>query len=79
MSRQACELGRAREAIELAQAGQLAAKTWATPRLQSLLLVREALGHAQTRDGRATWHAFHRAGMLLSAGRHDEDPRWLAF
>ncbi len=79
MSRQAFELGRAREAVELAQAGQLAAKPWGTPRLQSLLLVREALGQAQTGDGRATWQAFHQAGTLLGAGRHDEDPPWLAF
>jgi hypothetical protein len=79
MSRQACELDRAPEAIELAQAGQQAAKPWGTPRLQSLLLIREALGHARTGDGQATWQAFHQAGNLLGSGRHDEDPRWLAF
>jgi Helix-turn-helix domain len=79
MSRQAGELGRAREAVELAQAGQLAAKPWGTPRLQSLLLVREGLGHARAGDGRATWQAFHQAGTLLGAGRRDEDPPWLAF
>ncbi len=79
MSRQACELGRAREAIELAQAAQLAAKPWGTPRLQSLLLAREALGHARVGDGRATWQAFHQAGNLLGSGQRDEDPRWLAF
>ncbi len=79
MSRQAGELGLGREAIELAQAAQLAAKPWGTPRLQSLLLVREALGQAHTGDGRATWQAFHHAHTLLGSGRHDEDPYWLAF
>jgi hypothetical protein len=79
MARQACELGRAREAIELAQAGQLAAKPWGTPRLQSLLLVREALGHARAGDGQTTWQTFHQASTLLGSGHHAEDPGWLAF
>ncbi len=79
MSHQASELGRAKEAIELAQAAQQAAKPWGTPRLQSLLLAREARGQAQTGDGRATWQAFHHAHTLLGSGRHDEDPYWLAF
>jgi hypothetical protein len=42
-------------------------------------VVREGLGHARAGDGRATWQAFHQAGTLLGSGRHDEDPRWLAF
>ncbi|MGH3905472.1 MAG: helix-turn-helix domain-containing protein [Pseudonocardiaceae bacterium] len=79
MSRQAYELGQPREAIEVAQAAQQAAKPWGTPRLHSLLLAREALGHARDGDKRATWHVFHQAGTLLGAGRHNDDPSWLDF
>lgn len=79
MSQQASELGQAREAIELAQAAQQAAKPWGTPRLQSVLLAREARGHARAGDGRATWQAFHQAATLLGSTQHDEDPPWLSF
>ncbi|MGH3697373.1 MAG: helix-turn-helix domain-containing protein [Pseudonocardiaceae bacterium] len=79
MSQQASQLGRPREAVELAQAAQQAAKLCGSSRLQSLLLAREALGHARAGDERATWHALHRAGVLLGAGQREEDPPWLAF
>jgi hypothetical protein len=79
MSRQAFELGQPKESIDLAQGAQQAAKPWATPRLQSLLLSREALGHARVGDKRVTWQAFHQAEGLLGAGRHDDDPAWLDF
>lgn len=79
MSKQACELGQPREAIEHAQAAHQAAQPWGTPRLHSLLLVRTGLGHARDGDERATWHAFHEAGTLLGAGRRDDDPSWLDF
>lgn len=73
------ELGRPREAIELAQAAQEAAKQWGTPRLHSVLLAWEALGHARGGDERASEQALHRAGALLGAGRRDDDPPWLAW
>ncbi len=79
MSQQASELGRPREAIELAQAAQEAAKQWGTPRLHSVLLAWEALGHARGGDERASMQALHRAGELLGAGRRDADPPWLAW
>jgi hypothetical protein len=79
MAQQASELGRPLEAIELAQAAQQAAKPWGTPRLQSVLLAWEALGHARGGDERACEQALHRAGTLLGAGRRDADPQWLAW
>ncbi|MGH3568444.1 MAG: hypothetical protein ACRDRH_20935 [Pseudonocardia sp.] len=79
MSQQASELGRPTEAIEAAQAAQQAAKQWGTPRLHSVLLAWEALGHAQDGDERASGQALNRAGTLLGAGRRDEDPPWLVW
>lgn len=79
LSRQATELGRPREAIDLTQAAQLAAKPWGTPRLRSHLLSLEALAASRANDERATWDALHQAGALLDSGPHDDDPSWLGF
>ncbi|MGH3929775.1 MAG: helix-turn-helix domain-containing protein [Pseudonocardiaceae bacterium] len=79
MSRQAYGLGQFREAIDLAQSAQQAAKPWGTPRLRSLLLNREALGHARAGDKHASWQALHQAETFLDAGRRDDDPAWLYF
>jgi len=79
MSQQASELGWSREAIESAQAAQQAAEPWGTPRLHSVLLAWEALGHARSGDERASRQALLRAGALLGAGRRDGDPPWLTW
>lgn len=79
LSRQATELGRPREAIDLTQAAQQAAKPWSTPRLRSHLLSLEALAHSRAGDQSATWDALHQAGALLGSGPHDDDPSWLNF
>ncbi|MGH3927245.1 MAG: hypothetical protein ACRDTT_30995, partial [Pseudonocardiaceae bacterium] len=79
MSQQALDLDQAREATDLAQTAQQAAKPWDTPRLRSNLLVREALGHARAGDKQATHQAFHQAEALFGAGPHDDDPPWLYF
>ena len=51
----------------------------ATPRLKSLLLAREALGHAGTGDAAGAVAALRRARSLAERPRHDDDPIWLAF
>jgi hypothetical protein len=79
MSQQASELGRSRDAVELAQAAQEAAKPWGPPRLHSVLSAWEALGHARAGDERTSEQALHRAGTLLGAGRRDADPTWLTW
>lgn len=79
MSQQAVDLDRVREATDLAQAAQQAAKPWGTPRLRSNLLVREAVGHARAGDKQATQQLFHQAEALLGAGPRDDDPPWLHF
>lgn len=79
LPRQASEVGRSGEAIELAQAAQQAAKAWGTPRLHSNLLTLEAFAHSQAGDERASWDALQRSGALLGRGSHDDDPPWLDF
>lgn len=78
MARQAYE-ERPREAIDLATAAQRIAKRTATPRLTSLLLAREAVGHAGAGDATAARAALRRAGRLAEQPRHDGDPIWLDF
>jgi tetratricopeptide (TPR) repeat protein len=79
MARQAFDRGRSREAIEFAQSAQRMAKTTATPRLMSLLLAREAIGHARAGDRTNAHAAIARASRLADHERHDDDPAWLAF
>lgn len=70
---------RPRETIELATAAQRIAGSAATPRLTSVLLVREALGHAGADDGASARTALRRARGLAEQPRHDDDPSWIYF
>jgi hypothetical protein len=76
MARQASDQGRPREAIDLASSG---ASTAATPRLKSVLLAREALGHAGAGDATSARAALRRARPLAERPRHEADPSWLEF
>jgi transcriptional regulator with XRE-family HTH domain len=78
MARQAADQGRPREAIDLATAAQRTAKR-ATPRLTSVLLAREALGHAGAGDARSARAALCRARGFADRTRREDDPRWLDF
>lgn len=78
MSMQACDRRRPREAIDLATAAQRAARASATPRLTSVLLAREALGHAGAGDATSARAALRRARPLVDRV-HDGDPSWIAF
>jgi transcriptional regulator with XRE-family HTH domain len=79
MARQAAEQGWPREAIDLATAAQRTAGRAATPRLTSVLLARQALGHAGAREATSARVALRRARGLADSTRHDADPRWLDF
>ncbi len=79
MSLQASKADRSREAVELAQAAQAAARPRTTPRLRSILLAREARGHARAGDASAARKAFHQATVQLDGERKDDDPPWLDF
>jgi hypothetical protein len=76
MARQASDQGRSREAIDLAASG---ASTAPTPRLKSVLLAREALGHAGARDAISTRAALRQARPLAERPPHEADPSWLDF
>ena len=75
MALQASDQGRPREAIQLATAAQSTAGHAATPRLSSLLLAREALGHAGRGDVTSAHAALRRARGFLDQAR-DDDPSW---
>ena len=75
---QASEQHRPRETIDLAQAAQRIAGRSAPPRLRSLLLAREALGHAGAGDRQGARAALGRARSLADQ-EHSDDPIWLSF
>lgn len=79
MSLQAGRRGAGREAVDLARAAQKAARHWGTPRVRSILLAREALGHSRSRDAGSAQRALRRASAELARGRSDDDPLWLDF
>jgi transcriptional regulator with XRE-family HTH domain len=78
MARQASDQHRPREVIDLATAAQRTAGRAATPRLRSLLLAREALGHAGAGDTTSA-HAALRRARVIADRAHDDDQSWLAF
>jgi hypothetical protein len=79
LARQTSGQHRPRETINLARAAQQTAGRAATPRLTSLLLAREALGHAGARDAGSAHVVLRDARGLVAKPRPDEDPVWLAF
>jgi hypothetical protein len=79
MTLQAATYGRGREALNLVEAAQRAARPVATPKLSSLLAAREALAHARLGDGPQCGLALARAERLLAEGEDSEDEAWLAF
>ena len=79
MSLQASTEGRPSEAVELAQAAQETVRSRPTPRLWSVLLAREARGHARTGDAHAAARTLQRATVQLDGEPHDDDPPWLEF
>ncbi|MFD8890942.1 tetratricopeptide repeat protein [Streptomyces sp. NPDC059566] len=79
MSFLARDCGRSREAVRAAQAGRRAARSLGSPRLLSLLALREAGGWAGLGDRRACEEALTRAHTEFSRGAADADPEWMSF
>jgi hypothetical protein len=79
LARQASDQRRPREVINLAKAAQRTARHAATPRLTSLLLAREALGHAGAGDATSAQAALRHARGRADIPRSDDDPIWLDF
>lgn len=73
------DAGRPREAVRAAQAAQQAAKHLASPRLLSLLALREAGGWAGLADRRGCEQALLRAQRLFARGPAAPDPEWMSF
>ncbi|MEV0091738.1 hypothetical protein [Streptomyces sp. NPDC050738] len=79
MSFLARDAGRPREAVRSAQAGQRAAKHLSSPRLLSLLTLREAGGWTGLGDRTGCKEALADAKSLFSRGTSDADPEWMSF
>ncbi|MDJ0340009.1 tetratricopeptide repeat protein [Streptomyces sp. H10-C2] len=73
------DAGRPHEAVRAAQAAQSAARRLASPRLLSLLALREAGGRAGLGDRSGCERALARAQTLYGRGPSDADPQWMTF
>ncbi|MEU2283243.1 hypothetical protein ABZ614_15165 [Streptomyces sp. NPDC013178] len=73
------DAGRPREAVRAAQAAQRVARPLGSPRLMSLLALREAGGWAGLADRTGTEQALARAQALYGRGPCDADPEWMSF
>ncbi|AIR98556.1 tetratricopeptide repeat protein [Streptomyces glaucescens] len=73
------DAGRPREAVRAAQAAQRIARTLGSPRLMSLLALREAGGWAGLADRAGCAQALTRAQALFERGPSDADPEWMSF
>ncbi|MEV5435972.1 hypothetical protein AB0K80_08060 [Streptomyces sp. NPDC052682] len=73
------DAGRPREAVRAAQAAQRAARPLGSPRLMSLLALREAGGWAGLADRVGCEQALARAHALFERGPSDADPEWMTF
>ncbi|MFE7928465.1 hypothetical protein ACFU6S_06940 [Streptomyces sp. NPDC057456] len=73
------DAGRPREAVRAAQAAQRVARPLGSPRLMSLLALREAGGWAGLADHTGCAQALVRAQALYDRGPCDSDPEWMSF
>jgi tetratricopeptide (TPR) repeat protein len=73
------DAGRPREAVRAAQAAQRAALDLGSPRLLSLLALREAGGWAGLADRTGCERALARAQALYGRGPSAADPEWMSF
>ncbi|MFJ1974744.1 hypothetical protein ACIO93_39655 [Streptomyces sp. NPDC087903] len=73
------DAGRPREAVRAAQAAQRVARPLGSPRLMSLLALREAGGWAGLADRAACEQALARAQAFFERGPSEADPEWMSF
>jgi hypothetical protein len=73
------DVGRPREALRAAQAGQAAARHLDSDRLLALLALREAGGWALLQDRSGCERALVRAYTLFERGESEADPEWMSF
>lgn len=73
------DCGRPRESVRAAQAGRRAARSLGSPRLLSLLALREAGGWAGLGERKSCEEALTRAHTEFGRGETGEDPEWMSF
>ncbi|MYW65991.1 tetratricopeptide repeat protein [Streptomyces sp. SID8379] len=73
------DAGRPREAVRAAQAATRVGARLGSPRLLSLLALREAGGWAGLGDQRSCERSLARAQALFARGASDADPEWMSF
>ncbi|MEV6164716.1 tetratricopeptide repeat protein [Streptomyces sp. NPDC052052] len=73
------DMGRPRESVRAAEAGQRAAQPLGSPRLLALLALREAGGRAGLGDRTGCERAIGRAHTAFGRGPADADPEWMSF
>ncbi|MFJ8866986.1 tetratricopeptide repeat protein [Streptomyces sp. NPDC102473] len=73
------DMGRAREAVRAAEAGQRAARPLGSPRLLALLALREAGARAWLGDRTGCEQAIGRAQTAFGRGASEADPEWMSF
>ncbi|MBT2367058.1 tetratricopeptide repeat protein [Streptomyces sp. ISL-10] len=73
------DAGRYREAVRTAQAGRRAARQVGSPRLLSLLALREAGGWAGLGDRTGCEQSLARAHTYFEQGPAPDDPEWMSF
>ncbi|MCI3930856.1 tetratricopeptide repeat protein [Streptomyces sp. AN091965] len=73
------DAGRPREAVRAAQAAARAARQVASPRLLSLIALREAGGWAGLGDRAGCERALSQAHALFDRGAGPQDPEWMTF
>ncbi|MET7452507.1 tetratricopeptide repeat protein [Streptomyces sp. NPDC005574] len=73
------DAGRPREAVRAAQAAQRVARSLGSPRLMSLLALREAGGWAGLADRAGCEQALARAQAYFERGSSEADPEWMSF
>ncbi|WP_405525367.1 tetratricopeptide repeat protein [Streptomyces canus] len=73
------DAGRPREAVRAAQAAQRVARPLGSPRLMSLLALREAGGWAGLADRTGCEQALARAQAFFERGLSEADPEWMSF
>ncbi|GAA3162130.1 hypothetical protein GCM10010451_07700 [Streptomyces virens] len=73
------DAGRPREAVRAAQAAQRVARSLGSPRLMSLLALREAGGWAGLADRTGCEQALTRAQTYFERGASEADPEWMTF
>lgn len=80
MSRQAVDLSKGRDAVRFAQTALAKSREWsAPPRVQALLAIREAQGHARLGDTGSCEISLHQAHTAHGRGVTGDDPDWTAF